>query len=190
VRRDLPPIGLEEATALDQHRLAGVQRSKGAIRHRLIAQRPHPRGRVQLGGRERPNDPMAALRHRPSGTAVPAGLIENPYGAVVGVTALVAGNGGQRQGEDVGGHGEQQAPPALAGAGTLEALDREPLGRAANRGTPGEESDDRPMTARDRIARSPIPLLQLIQCQVRGHDQGPCHPHRLHPHSVLVFFLA
>ncbi len=185
-----PRSASRSATAVDQHRLAGIQRSKGAIRHRLIAQRPHPRGRVQLGGRERPNDPMAALRHRPSGTAVPAGLIENPYGAVVGVTALVAGNGGQRQVEDGGGHGGQQAPPPLSGAGTPEALDSEPLVRAANRGTPGEEPDDRPMTARDRIARAPIPLLQLIPCQVRGHDQGPCHPHRLHPHSVLVFFLA
>jgi hypothetical protein len=54
---------------------------------------------------------------------------------VVGVDALVAGNGGQRQGDDVGSHGGQQAPPPLAGAGTPDALDSEPLGRAANRDT-------------------------------------------------------
>jgi hypothetical protein len=105
------PRSASEATAVHQDGLQRIHIGKRAVGDRLIDQRPQPLGRLQLGGLGRQNDPMDALRQRQSGTAVPAGLIENPYGAVVGVTALVAGNGGQRQVEDGGGHGGQQAPP-------------------------------------------------------------------------------
>ena len=154
VRRDLPPVGRQGATAVHQDGLQRIHIGKRAIHHRLIDQRPEALGRRPLRGGGWQEQPINPVRQCQLRTGVPAGLIEHPDGAVVGVNALVAGNGGQRQVEDGGGHGGQQAPPPLSGAGTPEALDSEPLGRAANRGTPGKEPDDRPMTARDRIARA------------------------------------
>src|SRR5688572_13121859 len=51
-----------------------------------------------------------------------------------GINALIAGEGGQRQGERLGGHCRQQTPPALPGAGPDEAVDVEPLVLTADLG--------------------------------------------------------
>ena len=65
---------------------------------------------------------------------MPARLVDNQHGAMGGVKALVAGEGGQGQREGRRGDRRQQAPPALPGAGPDKAIDVEPFVAALDRG--------------------------------------------------------
>lgn len=118
---------LQNAAALALDCLQGRQIVEPPIGQRFIGERPEALSRLQFGRIGRQKEEMDALRDTDLLAGVPAGAIEHQQDVLLRSRSNLPRKRGQHLSKERGRHRGEQPPDRLAGRGTDEATDIEPL---------------------------------------------------------------
>lgn len=123
-RRSIRAKGL---ASCHQGVLQGIKIGEDVIGHRFVDQGPEPFGGLQLGGIGGKAHQVDPIRDHHLGTGVPPGTVPDEDDAMRGGDAFIADEGGQGGTDCVRRDRRQQTPPTLAGRGTDQSVDPQPL---------------------------------------------------------------
>jgi hypothetical protein len=118
---------LERQTALGLDGLQGVEACEAPIGEWFIGERPEPLGGLQLRGVGGQGNEVDALWHLHRLPGMPAGPIQDQGNLLLWSRSHIPGKGGEHLTEESSGDRREEPPLGLAGGGTHEATDIEPL---------------------------------------------------------------